>query len=56
MTSLLLTIGAILLLAPAVDAAAKRFGVPQVTLLILLGVALGPIGPETIDVLVCHDR
>ncbi len=46
--SLLLTVGSILLLVPAVDAVAHRTRIPRVTLLIGLGVALGPMAMDVL--------
>ncbi len=46
--TLLVTIGSIMLIAPAAYAAARRFSVPPVTLLILLGVVLGPMALDVL--------
>jgi len=41
---ILLTIGALLLVALAADTLGRRTGLPRVTLLVLTGIAVGPIG------------
>ncbi|MCB9738963.1 MAG: cation:proton antiporter [Deltaproteobacteria bacterium] len=43
---LLLTIGSLLLLAPLLDAVARRARLPRVTLLLLLGLGVGPFGAD----------
>ncbi len=45
---LLLTVGALLLVAPLLDAVARRARLPRVTLLLLLGLGVGPLGLDVL--------
>lgn len=41
-----MTVGGLLLVSPLVDVAGQRLGLPRVTLLLGLGLLLGPVGVD----------